>query len=132
MQAEVPQPNTTRRCSTAAVFSAMETETVQMLVTPGKQDLQKRMQVRKGHLTPDTYPAPDERANASEDDPQLVDAERCGRDCHALRVVQRSVLLKSFPRYLALSNMRRKAAIAEIGHGRSTPNTHECSDLQVA
>ena len=70
-------------------------ETVQMLVTPGKQDLQKqRMQVREGHSTPDTHPAPDERADAAEEDAELGDAERWRRGRHALRGVQRSVLLK--------------------------------------
>ena len=78
-------------------------ETVQMLVTPGEHDPQKRMQVREGHLTPDKHPAPDEWTDASEDEAGLVDAERCGRGCHALRVVQRSVALKGSPRYLALS-----------------------------
>ena len=81
----------------------MDMETVQMLVTPGKQDLQERMQVCEGHSTPDKHPAPDERADTSEDDAELGDAEQCGRGCHALRVVQRSVLLKGSPRYLALS-----------------------------
>jgi len=104
MQAEVPQPNTARRWPTAAVFSAMDMKIVQMLITPGKQDLQKRMQVREGHITLDKHPAPDEWTNASEDDAELVDTERCGRGCHALRVLQRSVLLKGSPRYLALSN----------------------------
>jgi hypothetical protein len=78
-------------------------ETVEMLVTPGKQDLLKRMQVREGHITPDKHLAPDEQTDASEDDAELVDVERCGRGCQALRVVPRSVLLKGFPRYLALS-----------------------------
>ena len=106
MEAEVPQPDTARRCPTAAVFSAMDMETVQMLVTPGKQDLQERMQVREGHIAADEHPAPDERADASEDDAELVDAERCSRGCHALRVAQRSVPLKGSPRYLALSISR--------------------------
>ena len=36
MEAEVPQPDTARWCPAAAVFSAMNMETMQMLVTPGK------------------------------------------------------------------------------------------------
>ena len=69
MEAEIPQPDIARRCPIAAVFPAMDTETVQMLVTLGKQDLQKRMQVRERHIAPDKHAPPDERADASEDDP---------------------------------------------------------------
>jgi hypothetical protein len=50
-------------------------ETVEMLVTPGKQELLKRMQVREGHITPDKHLAPDEQTDASEDDAELVDVE---------------------------------------------------------
>ena len=50
-------------------------ETVQMLVTPGKQDLQKHTQVRQGYITPDKHPTPDEWADTSEDDVELVNAE---------------------------------------------------------
>ena len=58
------QPDIARRCTIAAVFPAMDIETVQMLVTPGKDDLQERMQVRERHIAPDKHPAPDERADA--------------------------------------------------------------------
>jgi hypothetical protein len=82
----------------------MNVKAVQMLVTPGKHDLQERMQGRKGHSTPDKHPAPDEWTDAPEDEAELVDAERCSRGCHALRVAQRSVPLKISPRYLTLSS----------------------------
>jgi hypothetical protein len=58
---------------------------------------------RQGGITVYQHPTPDERANAAEDDVELVNAERCGRGCHALRVVQRSVLLMGAPQYLARS-----------------------------
>ena len=103
MEAEVPQPDTARWRSAAAVFLAMDMETMQMFVTPGKHDLQERMQVREGHSTLDKHSAPDEWADALEDDVELVDAERCGRGCHALRVALRIVPLKGSPRYLTLS-----------------------------
>jgi len=76
---------------------------MQMLVTPGKHNLQDHMQVRQGRIAPDKDMAPDERADAAQDDPQLIDAEQCGRCSHALRVAQGSVPLKGSPRYLTLS-----------------------------
>jgi Gpi18-like mannosyltransferase len=74
-----------------------------MFVTPGKHDLQERMQVGEGHLAPDKYPTPDERTNAPEDDAELVNAEWCISCRHTLRVAQRIVPLKGSPRYLTLS-----------------------------
>jgi hypothetical protein len=62
------------------------------------------MQVRQGRLTPYKHTTPDERADAAQDDPQLVDAERCGRGNHALRVAQSIVPLMGSPRYLVLSS----------------------------
>src|SRR5262245_33692877 len=46
MQAQVPQQDAMCRCPTATVFSPMDIETMQMLVTPGKQDLQDDMEMR--------------------------------------------------------------------------------------
>ena len=39
MEAEVPQPYTVRRCTTATVLPTVDRETVEMLIAPGKQDL---------------------------------------------------------------------------------------------
>jgi hypothetical protein len=47
----------------------MKRETVQMLVTPGKQDLQDGMQVCQGGRAAHQHPTPDERADATQDDP---------------------------------------------------------------
>jgi hypothetical protein len=85
------------RCTTAAVFPAVDRATVPLRIAPGKQHLQERMQRRQGRIAPDKHTTPDERADAAQDDPQLVDAERCGRDKHALRVAQRIVPLKGCP-----------------------------------
>src|SRR5712691_11638689 len=63
------------------------------------------MQMHQGRITLDKDTAPDERTDAPEDNTELVDTERCGRGCHALRVAQYSVPLKGSPRYLALSLM---------------------------
>jgi len=81
----------------------MNMEAVQVLVTPGKQDLQDGMQVCQGGRTVEQHPTPDERTDAAQNDPQLIDAERCSHGSHALRVAQRLGSLKGSPRYLALS-----------------------------
>ena len=77
MEAQGPAAGRQGRCPIAAIFPAMNVETVQMLVTPGKEDLQDRMEVRQGGLAADQHPTPDERADAAQDDTQLIDAERC-------------------------------------------------------
>src|SRR5262249_31271999 len=103
MEGEVPQPNTARRGPTAAVFLAMDMKTVQMLIAPGEQDLQDRMQVCQGGMAVHQHATPDEWAYAAQDEAELIDAEWCSSGSHALRVAQRSVPLKRSPRYLALS-----------------------------
>ena len=50
---------------------------MQMLIAPGKQDLQQRMEVCEGGLAGHQHAPPDEWTDAPQDDPQLVDAERC-------------------------------------------------------
>jgi hypothetical protein len=69
-----------------------------MRITPGKQDLQDRMEVRQGGRTVHQHPTPDERADATQDDTQLLDAERHRRWSHALRGAHRIVPLKGSPR----------------------------------
>jgi hypothetical protein len=75
----------------------MDMETVQMVITPSEQDLQDGVEMRQRGLATYKHPAPDEWADAAQDDPQLVDTERCGRDKPALRGAQRIVPLKGFP-----------------------------------
>lgn len=99
MEAEVTQPDPARRSPTAAVFPAMDMETMQMLIAPGTQDLQKRMEVCQGGSAVHQHPTPDEWTDATQDDTQWVDAERCSSNSHALRVAQRLVPLKGVPRY---------------------------------
>src|SRR5262245_33938773 len=89
-------------------------KTVKMLIAPGKQDLQDRMELRQSRLAAYQHPTPDERADAAQDDPQLVDAEWGSGGRHALRVAQSPTPLKGVPRYLTLSNKRLRDATA--GH----------------
>jgi hypothetical protein len=70
----------------ATILSAMDVETVQMLVTPDKQDLKDGMKMCQGDRAGHQHPTPDEWADAAQDDPQLVDAEWCSNRSHALRV----------------------------------------------
>jgi hypothetical protein len=72
---------------------------MQMLVTPGKQDLQDGVEVRQGGMARHEHATPDERAHAAQDDAALVDTEWCSSGSHALRYPQRSGPFKGFPRY---------------------------------
>ena len=92
-------------CGWSPIFLAMDMKTVQMLIAPGEQDLQDRMQVCQGGLAVHQHPTPDEGADTTQDDTELVDGEQWSSDSHALRVAQRRVPLKGSPRYLALSNI---------------------------
>jgi hypothetical protein len=92
--------------TTAAVLSAMDMEAVQMLITPGKQDLQDGVEMRQRSLATHKDTTPDEWADAAQDDAQLVETARCSRGHHVLRVTQCRVSLKDSPRYLALSVLR--------------------------
>jgi len=99
MEPQITEPHMVGIGTAATILSAMDVETVQMLVTPGKQDLQNGMELRQGGMAMDQHATPDERADAAQDDPQLVDAEGCSIGSHMLRVAQRIGPLKGSPRY---------------------------------
>ena len=111
LEAQIVQPDIVGRGATAAIFPPVDMETVQMLIAPGKQDLQNRMELRQSRPTAHQHPAPDERADAAQDDPQLVDAEWGSSGSHALRVAQSPTPLKGVPRYLTLSIIRECAPV---------------------
>jgi hypothetical protein len=69
MEAQVAQPDTAGRGTTAAILFAMNVKAMQMLVTSGKQDLQDGMQVHQDSIVADQHPTPDERTDAAQDDP---------------------------------------------------------------
>jgi hypothetical protein len=75
----------------------MQMKAVERLVTSGKQDPQDRMAGRQDSIAVHQYPTPDERTDATQNDPQLVDAERCRWCGHALRVAQSIMSLKGIP-----------------------------------
>ena len=72
MEAQVVQPDIVGRGAIAAIFSAMDRETVQMRIAPGKKDLQNGMELPQSHLAAHQYSAPDERTDTAQDDSQLV------------------------------------------------------------
>ncbi len=55
------QPSTSAR---VALTHIAETEAMEMLVTPGKQDLQNLVEGREGGITVDKYTAPDQGTGA--------------------------------------------------------------------
>ena len=91
------------RTTTSKLPSSLQVEAMQMLIAPGKHDLQNGVELCEGGRTTDQEVTPDERTNAAQDDTQLVNVQRCGRGCHELRIAPRRVPLKGFPRYVTLS-----------------------------
>jgi hypothetical protein len=65
MEAQVVQPDIVGRGTTAAILLAMNVKAVQMLVTPGQQDLQDGMEMRQGDTAGHQHPPPDEWTNAA-------------------------------------------------------------------
>src|SRR5712691_9523916 len=61
MEAQVAQQDTAGRCPTAAVFSAMDMETVEMLIAPGKHELEHGVELRQRRLAAHQQAAPNER-----------------------------------------------------------------------
>jgi hypothetical protein len=76
MEAQIVQPDIVGWGATAAILLAMTVKARQMLVTPGKQDLQHGMEGRQRGLAGHQHPTPDERTDAAQEEPQLIDAER--------------------------------------------------------
>jgi hypothetical protein len=74
MKAQVAQQDTAGQCTAAAVFPAVDMETVEMLIAPGKHDLEDAMELRQGRLAPYKQATPDEWTDAAQDGTQLVDA----------------------------------------------------------
>ena len=72
METPVTQHDVTRVGTTAAVPSAAGVEAVQTLITPSTHGVQDCMEVRQCGVAADEQAAPDERADASQDEPQLM------------------------------------------------------------
>jgi hypothetical protein len=91
---------------------AVEAAVVQMLATPLEGDLQNVVEVSQKGIAMYEEAAPDERADASQDDAQLIDGRQCGtgRQARALSVAQCVASLKESPQILALSPHRPRRA----------------------
>jgi len=103
MEAQVAQEDTTRLRPTAAILSAMDLEAVQMLVAPVKHHLEDVVKMCQSGIAAHEETAPDEGADPSEDDTQLVDAGRCTGLAHGQSVPRKTLCFKVSPRNLALS-----------------------------
>jgi hypothetical protein len=103
--AHIPQLYMAGVRTVTAVVLAVDVEVVQMLATPREGDVQDVVEMLKRRVARDEEAAPDERADASQDDTQLIDIGlwRSGRQYHALSIAQCVVSLKDSPRILVLS-----------------------------
>ena len=106
MEAQVAQEDTIRLCPTAAILSAMDMEAVQMLVAPVKYHLEDVVKMCQSGIAAHEETAPDEGADPSEDDTQLVDAGRCTGLAHGQSVPRKTLCFKVSPRNLALSVLK--------------------------
>jgi hypothetical protein len=58
----------------AAVFFAVDTEVMQVLIAPGEDNLERRMERGQRHVAADEKPAPDQRTDGLQDHAELIDA----------------------------------------------------------
>jgi hypothetical protein len=72
----------------AAVFLAVDAEAVEMLIAPGEDDLERRMEGGQGHITADEEVTPDQRADPLHDHPELIDLRWGKFMFHGRRVPQ--------------------------------------------
>ena len=99
MGTQVTQQHVAGLGTAAAILSAVDVEAVQVLITPGKYDLQDRVEVRQGCVAADEQAAPDQRTDASKDNAELVDA----RLTHGQSVMRAPRCCKASPQNLTLS-----------------------------
>jgi hypothetical protein len=66
-------------------------------ITPGEDDLQRRMEGGQRHVVADEQPAPNQRADPLDDHTELIDAGWNERRIHGRRVPQVNPDLKGLP-----------------------------------
>jgi hypothetical protein len=74
-----------------------------VFVAPIEEELEYQVEVRQGSIASDKKSSPDERADASQDDAQLIDVRVCSVLVHAQSVRCNAYCFKGSPRSLALS-----------------------------
>jgi hypothetical protein len=97
MEAQIAQQDTACLCPTAAILSAMDLEAVQMLVAPEKHNLEDVVKMCQGGIAAREETAPDEGADPSENNTQLVDAGRCTGLAHGQSVPRETLGFKVSP-----------------------------------
>ena len=88
-----------------AVLATVNDEPVKVLVAPVQSDLQRGMQVGNGAVAADEQSAPDQWADATQDDAQLVHDRLTVRKEHRHRVIIAALALSpvALPRFFPLS-----------------------------
>jgi hypothetical protein len=87
----------------AAKILPVDVKVMQVFVAPREEELEHPMELCQGGVAADQESSPDERADAAQDDAQLIDVRVCSGLVHG-QSVQRSVCrFKGSPRYLAVS-----------------------------
>jgi len=86
----------------AAIILAIDVEVMQVFVAPVKDDLDHGMELSQGVVASDQESPPDERADASQDDAQLIDVRVCSVLVHEQSVRRNPLCCKRSPRYLAV------------------------------
>ena len=74
----------------------------QVLVAPVEDDLEHVVELCQGRVASDQESTPDERADASQDDTQLIDVWVCSVLVHEQSVRRNPLCCKRSPRYLAV------------------------------
>ena len=97
------QPDVSGLHPVTPIVLAVEVECVQVFIAPVESDLQHRVEVRQGRITTNEQATPDEWTDLSQDDAELIDAERFNGLIHTQSVPRRTLRFKVSPRYLALS-----------------------------
>lgn len=76
-QAEAMQPDGSCIGAVATVILAKNVEMVQVFVAPIKENLDHEVELGQGGVASHQEPSPDERADISQDDTQLIDVWVC-------------------------------------------------------
>ena len=105
LEAELTQHDVACIGVVATIILAENAEVVQMFVAPIKEELEHEVELGQRGVAPHQEAAPDEGADASQDDTQLIDGRRFYWLAHRVSVAQCVVSLKASPRNLALSRI---------------------------
>jgi hypothetical protein len=86
LEAKGAQRNVSRVGTVAPIVLAEDVEVMQVLVAPVEEDLEHVMEVCQRRVASDKESTPDERADAAQDNAQLIDVQNCSVVIHAQSV----------------------------------------------